>query len=400
MAKKSFVLLALALCLTACEDFNRPLGPWIDEQYDLMKKVWDVSVSPHSVAVAPGASRQFAARLSVRADADQSVTWRVSGAAYPVPFGTTGISAGGLLSVDASEPPGTLTVTATSVFDRSKSASAQVSVGTGGAAVTVTFNENGGNWPGASSPAPLTVNQGDSVNEPTTSPFRAGYTFAGWSLTQGGAAVLFPYTVTANTTLYARWTATTAAVTNATGWNTAIQAFNTAGAGSYVIDIGTNSFSLPGSGGANNPNINSGVSITITGSGTITLSGAGPFFRLGSGATLTLNGAALYGNPSSNGAVVHVDNGGAFIMNSGTITGNTTYYGGGVYVDNGGQFTMTGGAIISNTATGGGGVYVMAGGTFTLDSPAAPSDVNSNTPNQVQNAGGTINGTAGITAGW
>jgi len=42
---------------------------------------------------------------------------------------------------------------------------------------------------------------------------RQGYTFAGWSTTTTGAALTTPYTPSANTTLYARWTANTYEVT-------------------------------------------------------------------------------------------------------------------------------------------------------------------------------------------
>ncbi|GMO48318.1 MAG: hypothetical protein Pg6C_10840 [Treponemataceae bacterium] len=601
MMKKGFVLLSLALCLTACEGFNRPLKPWIDEQYELMQKVLDVSVSPQNVAVPTGASRQFTAQVNVRMDADRRVTWRVSGATDSA----TLIDGDGLLSVGTGESLGTaLIVTATSVFDPGKSASALVIVGTGGSSVrvifnpsggtwsdsttatkeitvnagdnvsapsftldktgltfagwytaaggsgtevplptplaadttlyarwnatvtfdanggnwggsptqtatvieggtvsapaapsksgltlagwsltptgtevtlsthtitqnttlyarwtaiitfddnggsggpgsvpleegttltsvpgslpaktgldfagwytadvggtlaafphdavnttlyahwtaTVTFDSNGGNWSGASSPTPLTVTENDLVTAPSEGLNNAGYTFAGWSLTSDGAAVSFPYPVTANITLYARWTPYPI-VTDAAGLSAAV---STGGTINITADFSVNSpFTIP-----------SGVNLTITGSGTITWTGTGsPFFQLGSGASLILNGVTLQGNSLSNGAVVHVNNGGAFIMNSGTISGNTTYHGGGVYVSGGGSFTMVGGNITGNTVTGGGGgVYVVSGGTFTLDSPATTSNVHDNMPSQVYKESGgtiTINGIAGD--GW
>jgi large repetitive protein len=55
---------------------------------------------------------------------------------------------------------------------------------------------------------------GGSVDEPTA-PTRAGYTFAGWSATDGGSAVTFPYSpgVTTAITLFAKWSAIDNAVT-------------------------------------------------------------------------------------------------------------------------------------------------------------------------------------------
>jgi uncharacterized repeat protein (TIGR02543 family) len=70
---------------------------------------------------------------------------------------------------------------------------------------TVTFDSKGG------TPVPnssfLTAS---TVDEPTA-PSRSGFTFAGWSATDGGATITFPYTpgVITGITLYAKWTAVT-----------------------------------------------------------------------------------------------------------------------------------------------------------------------------------------------
>jgi uncharacterized repeat protein (TIGR02543 family) len=76
---------------------------------------------------------------------------------------------------------------------------------------TVTFNINGG----GSSVDPLTVASGDRVTKPAN-PTRSGYTFAGWysnaELT-GSAWNFETGTVTANTTLYAKWAEVTYTVT-------------------------------------------------------------------------------------------------------------------------------------------------------------------------------------------
>lgn len=68
---------------------------------------------------------------------------------------------------------------------------------------TVTFNSNSG-----SAVVDGSFTTGGTVSEPTA-PTRSGYTFAGWSATDGGSAITFPYSpnATANITLYAKWTA-------------------------------------------------------------------------------------------------------------------------------------------------------------------------------------------------
>lgn len=70
---------------------------------------------------------------------------------------------------------------------------------------TVTFNANGGNLSGE---ATITKESGQTIAEnelPTAT--RDGYTFTGWYLNAEatGESVTFPYTVTANVTLYAGW---------------------------------------------------------------------------------------------------------------------------------------------------------------------------------------------------
>lgn len=84
-----------------------------------------VTVTPSTVSVQKGASRQFTAAVTGENNPPQSVTWSVDGKDSP---GTT-ISVAGLLTVAADETAAELTVTAASVADASK---------TGAAAVTVT----------------------------------------------------------------------------------------------------------------------------------------------------------------------------------------------------------------------------------------------------------------------
>jgi hypothetical protein len=136
----------------------------------------------------------------------------------------------------------------------------------------------------------------------------------------------------------------------------------------------------------------------------------------GIGSSVTMNGSSsISGNtiPGGHGAAVWINNGGTFTMNSGTITGNFAAGtntgnggGGGVYVYTGGTFIMNGGSITGNFAGyDGGGVY-LGGGTFTLNTPASQASVSGNTSTGtyqdvgISASGGTIDGTAGVTAGW
>jgi uncharacterized repeat protein (TIGR02543 family) len=66
---------------------------------------------------------------------------------------------------------------------------------------TLTYNTNGG-----SAIAPGVVLQGLPIVEPTA-PTRSGYTFGGWSASDGGSALTFPYThfASSNMTLFAKW---------------------------------------------------------------------------------------------------------------------------------------------------------------------------------------------------
>ena len=74
---------------------------------------------------------------------------------------------------------------------------------------TVTFNSKGG-----SSVSTDSINAGEALGEPAA-PSRSGYTFQGWSATDGGSAVSFPYSpgVTEDITLYALWSADSHTVT-------------------------------------------------------------------------------------------------------------------------------------------------------------------------------------------
>jgi uncharacterized repeat protein (TIGR02543 family) len=98
-------------------------------------------------------------------------------------------------------------------------------------ALTVTYNAKGG-----TTVSDGTVNTAASISAAPTAPTRTGYTLSGWSATDGGTVVTFPYAhgQTANFTLYAKWIALT---TNAITYNN--QSATTAqvgGSTSYTTD--------------------------------------------------------------------------------------------------------------------------------------------------------------------
>jgi uncharacterized repeat protein (TIGR02543 family) len=70
-----------------------------------------------------------------------------------------------------------------------------------------TYNSNGGSAVSTSN----FIRSGSIASAPTA-PTRSGHTFAGWSATDGGSAVTFPYSpgVNSNITLFAKWTSNTA----------------------------------------------------------------------------------------------------------------------------------------------------------------------------------------------
>ena len=77
---------------------------------------------------------------------------------------------------------------------------------------TYLVNLNSG---GGSSVAPGSFQTDGEIPSSLNEPYRPGYTFAGWSATDGGEALVFPYRpgVIGNITLYAIWDANTYAVT-------------------------------------------------------------------------------------------------------------------------------------------------------------------------------------------
>ncbi len=115
--------------------------------------------------------------------------------------GTAGCSiSGSTLSFTSA---GTCTVTATKA-----AADGYASVSSSATTVTITSYTVTYDSKGGSSVASGTFGVGGSITEPTA-PTRPGFAFAGWSATDGGVAVTWPYSpgVSSNITLYAKWTA-------------------------------------------------------------------------------------------------------------------------------------------------------------------------------------------------
>jgi uncharacterized repeat protein (TIGR02543 family) len=412
MTKQRYILLIAALCLTACEYYNLPLKPWADEEYKKMQAVKEITVSPRSAAVPPGTSRQFAAQVSVRAEAPRDVTWDISGGG-----GSSSIDENGLLTVGAGESPGTMfTVTATSVFDPGKSGSALVVVGTGGPVVTVTFDPNGGTWSdGTTAAKQITVdNGGDSVSMPAN-PAKSGLTFDGWSLTSGGSPVTQPYIPTANTTLYARWKA--AVIFDAGGgtWSSGVTAQNVivdegstvnapspapthsnsdfTFAGWYTAASGGEEVTFPyhvtaritlyarwkyavtvagASGWTNaitavNSNAPGSYAIDIgSNSFSVVNSGSSDNPNISSGVNLIVTGSGTI-TLTGGGNIFNIPSGVHVTLDGPNLVGHPGNGSAVVAISNGGSFTLQNGVIKDNQlGNEGGGVYVHPGATFTM----------------------------------
>ncbi|MHC6203963.1 InlB B-repeat-containing protein [Breznakiellaceae bacterium SP9] len=298
---------------------------------------------------------------------------------------------------------------------------------------TVTFNMQGHGTP----PAPASVYQGGLVTAPTA-PSATGWTFGGW-YKESACTNVWNFTtegVSTNTILYAKWTFNSN-ISTAQGWLDAITAIQNGGNGkSYTLNISGN-LNAYGGYGATFGSV-TGLNVTLGGTGSLTLTWTGSLINVGPNQTVTINGPILTGNSGNNmplvsatgananlvlqngtisgnvnnfyggGGGVSISGGGSFTMSGGTISGNSALYGsgGGVYVNYGGTFTMSGGTISSNSANSGGGVFVNSGGTFTLNNPAVAGTGGNITGNMASGTTpnvfsiGTINGTAGATAGW
>ncbi|GAB6391656.1 MAG: InlB B-repeat-containing protein [Treponematales bacterium] len=267
---------------------------------------------------------------------------------------------------------------------------------------TVTFNSNGGTAVEAQ-----TVTEGGTATAPAapTKAAGAGFyvgtpaasTLAGW-YKEAALTTQWDFdtdTVTADITLYAKWTGGAIDTTTQTGttvidkavaWLTANAAADTL----YTLVLGEN---IPAQGTVtlNDAAFHdaSGVTLTLTtidaATRSVTIdSTGGSLFRLEGRKpkTLVLDGAVkLIGKENNTDSLVSVGGGAALeLKGSAQITGNLVPHGGrgaGVYVESGGTLTMSGGSVISgNSANEGGGV--LCTGEFTMESGGISGNTSTN----------------------
>ncbi|MDR1216817.1 MAG: InlB B-repeat-containing protein [Treponema sp.] len=270
---------------------------------------------------------------------------------------------------------------------------------------TVTFDLQGGKISGDTAAQTRTVNSGASLgaNIPSN-PSRNGYTFDGWFTSTGGSSEFTDSTpISANLTIYAKWTIAQMPSNLSLAETLAWISSNAIEGGNYTITLKNDETIASQSLSYDVSN----VSITLDG-GTaeriVILNSNGVLFTIGDGVSLTLgNNVTLQGRSSNTASLVRVNSGGTLTMNTGSkITGNTnaaaTYSsssnnaysipgGGGVYV-NGGTFTMNGGEISGNSASRtsssysssysfGGGVYISGNGMFTMSGGTISGNISS-----------------------
>jgi hypothetical protein len=152
-------------------------------------------------------------------------------------------------------------------------------------------------------------------------------------------------------------------VTNTAEWTAAINTIMAGGNNKfYVITISGN-ISVPGIDGTNTGlGSLTGISTTLSGSGTLTLSSNGAIFGALSNQTLIIDGPTLVGKSDNTSPLVGIM-GGRLELKSGTIRNNGYTA---VIVSDNGTFNMSGGTISGNTSTNGAGVVVSNGGTFNM----------------------------------
>jgi hypothetical protein len=157
-------------------------------------------------------------------------------------------------------------------------------------------------------------------------------------------------------------------VTNATQWQDALTDIrnSTPDKNSYIIEV-TSNFGIPGileqSFGSR-----TGITVTLTGGGTMYLNSQGSMLWIDSGQTVILEDLKMVGlkngqngsNEDNFAPIVHIM-GGTFDMKGGEISGNSSdgSMGTGVYTWNSGTFTMSGGEISGNYCSSNFGAGVL-----------------------------------------
>jgi uncharacterized repeat protein (TIGR02543 family) len=238
--------------------------------------------------------------------------------------------------------------------------------------------------------------KGGTLAEPVA-PVKAGSTFEGWyKEAELSSKINFPYDlsgVTADFTLYAKWTAESGTppsdthnISSASEWNLAIAAVNAAGNNKTHTFIITKSFELEGANTTIFTKTLAGLSMTIKGEGNsvpeISLAtnskGYLIYFSPNEPQTITLENIILKGHSTNNKALIGVgpNNKGELILGKdASITGNTNTDGLGGGIQLGGTVIVRGGEISANiTGTSaktngkGGGVYMTDYGKLIMES--------------------------------
>jgi uncharacterized repeat protein (TIGR02543 family) len=258
---------------------------------------------------------------------------------------------------------------------------------------TVSFDADGG----IPTTQTRTVNIGGTVGSSNmpAEPTRNGYTFGGWHTSTGGNGSQFTAstTVTANITVYAKWTLLQAPSNLSLEESLTWISNNAVESGVYAITLTSDETIAPQTLSYDGKS----VGVTLEGGTServISLSATGSLFTVGSGVTLTLGGnVTLQGRTDNTTSLVMVYSGGTLVMNTGSkISGNTNsgffghLNGGGVNINNNSVFTMNGGEISGNTvfnypssttgsSYGGGvsssGVFTMNGGKISGNTASA-----------------------------
>ena len=332
----------------------------------LPPEVTGVTVTPANASIARGWHQQFEAEVNgsnLTLEEYKAVKWTVSGG-----HGSTAISTGGLLTVDANESSDSLTVKAVSALDNTKYDEAAVTLYSIGLYVTT--------WPSQTSygigepfnPEGMVINfiRGDedpeiiSNDDPDlewNNSFSAG---AG-----GGKTVTISYQ------------GFDTEVTDLTVLSLVDRIKAVLGTEAEIVLYADEALPPHSIGGDNA--LPADTKLTLRGSGavrTITHAAAGYFFYVNPGAELILAGNLTFNGSGVASTLIWVNGAGRLVMKSGvTITGATSSSGA-IHLYEGAIFDMEGGAITNNhnTSSSGGGIqningtFTMTGGTITGNS--------------------------------
>jgi len=139
------------------------------------KEIIDISIDPKTVSVTKGQMQQFTVFVEVAGGADQTVEWSIAGNTENTTIDRN--QAGALLTVFATEPADSLTVTVKSTFDPTKSATAAVTLVTPPPAVSGTHTVKFDSWMGRAQggrdlPTPALINARSVIVPPSNAKWK------------------------------------------------------------------------------------------------------------------------------------------------------------------------------------------------------------------------------------